>query len=178
MVLDPQDESSPDPEIASDERFDDDVPRVRSLSEDEAGDINAGEVDDARHLASSAEDTVLLPDAEEDDERESDIAAVGARDTSTSQAWDRDWSPQRLAAELKHVEEEIRELLEGRDPKRKRKFTGTRRWLELQEDLIQLHYTEKYDQPTLARIQQLVRRRHSLFQQLRFLSGTRPTWNT
>lgn len=119
-----------------------------------------------------------VPEAEEVEDATRAKAQSAIKETSTSLAWDRDWSPQRLANELQHIEDEIREVLDGRDPRRKRKFTGTRRWLELQEDLITMQFGDKFDQQTLARIQQLVRRRHSLFSQLRYLAGTRPTWNT
>lgn len=97
---------------------------------------------------------------------------------SRQDAWDGDWTPQRIDAELRALETEIRELLGERDPRRKRKLTGTRRWHELQEDLVGLHYAGQYDPPTVARIQQLVMRRHALYRRLRFLALTRPTWNT
>lgn len=93
-------------------------------------------------------------------------------------AWDGDWTPQRIGTELRELEEEIRELLGERDPRRKRKFTGTRRWHELLEDLIGLHYSSHFDEKTVARIQLLVARRQALFRRLRFLALTRPTWNT
>lgn len=94
------------------------------------------------------------------------------------EAWDGDWTAQRIGAELRAIEGEIRELLGERDPRRKRKLTGTRRWHELQDDLVNLHYSGQYDEKTVAHIQRLVVRRHALFRRLRFLALTRPTWNS
>lgn len=87
-------------------------------------------------------------------------------------------SPQRIAVELKKIEAEVRKLLEDRDPKRKRRLAGTRRWRELEEDLIALRYSNRIDEPTLETLQRLVQRRHYLFNRLRFLALTRPTWNS
>jgi hypothetical protein len=87
-------------------------------------------------------------------------------------------SPRRVAVELKRVEVEVRELLEGLDGRRKRKLTGTRRWRELEEDILSWHYSGRFDEETLARLRRLIARRHYLFRRLRFLAGTRPVWNT
>lgn len=84
----------------------------------------------------------------------------------------------KIAVELKHIETEVRSLVEAQDPRRKRKLSGTRRWLELEEDIINWRYSSRYDEPTLVRLQSLVARRHSLFRRLKYLAGTRPTWNT
>lgn len=92
--------------------------------------------------------------------------------------FDRETSSRRIAVELKRIEAEVRELLEGRDTKRKRKLAGTRRWLELEEDIISWRYSDRFDEPTLTRLQRLIALRHYLFQRLRFLAGTRQTWNT
>ena len=69
-------------------------------------------------------------------------------------------------------------MLEGRDSRRKRKLGGTRRWMELEEDIIQWYYAGRFDEPTLQRLRELVSKRHYLFRRLRFIAGTRPTWNT
>jgi len=92
--------------------------------------------------------------------------------------FDRDTSSRRIAVELKRLELEVRELLEGRDNKRKRKLAGSRRWLELEEDIISWRHTDRFDELTLDRLQRLIVRRHFLFHRLRFLAGTRRTWNT
>ena len=99
-------------------------------------------------------------------------------ETTTSTAWDVDWTPHRLGIELQHVEEKIKELLGSRDPRRKRKFTGTRRWNELHEDMIQAHFGDPLDQKTIREIEQLISKRHALFTRLRFLAGTRPVCNS
>jgi hypothetical protein len=87
-------------------------------------------------------------------------------------------SSHRIGLELKRIESQIRALLEDRDPKRKRKLSGTARWHELEEDLIALRYSGRVDEGTLAQVRQLIARRHHLFAQLRFQSATRPTWNS
>lgn len=99
-------------------------------------------------------------------------------ETTTSTAWDVDWTPHRLGIELQHVEEKIKELLASRDPRRKRKFTGTRRWNELHEDMIQAHFGDPLDQKSIREIERLISKRHALFTRLRFLAGTRPVWNS
>jgi hypothetical protein len=83
-----------------------------------------------------------------------------------------------IAAELRAIEGEVRSILQERDPKRKRKLAGTRRWLELEEDVINLRYTGRLPEDDLRRLHRLVMRRHGLFRRLRFLAGTRPVWNS
>ena len=83
-----------------------------------------------------------------------------------------------IAVQLKHVEVEVRELLEGRDSKRKRKLSGTQRWHELEEDIIAWRYSGRFDEASLIKLTALVARRHYLFRSLRFAAGTRPRWNT
>jgi len=92
--------------------------------------------------------------------------------------WHHEVSPHRIVIELKRIESEVREILESRDSKRKRKLGGSRRWLELEEDIITWRYTDRFDEPTLRHLQELVAKRHYLFRRLRFIAGTRPTWNT
>ena len=87
-------------------------------------------------------------------------------------------SSHRIGVELKRIESRVRELLESRDPKRKRKLSGTARWQELEEDLLALRFSGRVDEGVLAEVRQLITRRHYLFSQLRFMAGTRPTWNT
>ncbi len=115
-----------------------------------------------------------------DDDDAGDFTRSLVRDAATAQAtdWVNETSASRIGAELRHIEQEIRTLLEGRDPKRKRKFAGTRRWFELEEDLLELKFTGRLDEELLTRIQLLVARRHHLFRRLRFLAGTRPGWNS
>ncbi|MDO8631951.1 MAG: hypothetical protein Q7R41_15810 [Phycisphaerales bacterium] len=92
--------------------------------------------------------------------------------------WEHEFSAHRIAAELSRIEIEVRRLIEDCDPKRKRRFTGTRRWHELEEDLLSLRFTGRVDEDTLRRVFELIARRHFLFGQLRFVASTRPTWNT
>ena len=92
--------------------------------------------------------------------------------------WTDEVSAQKIAVELKHIETEVRQRLEGRDPRRKRKLAGSRRWNELEEDIITWRHSGKIDEPTLNRLHELVGRRHYLFRRLSFLAGTRPTWNS
>ena len=80
--------------------------------------------------------------------------------------------------ELRHIESEIRDLIQDRDPVRKRKFAGTAKWHELEDDLISWRFTGRFDEDVLRRVQVLVSRRHYLFRHLKYLSSTRPVWNS
>lgn len=92
--------------------------------------------------------------------------------------WEHEFSAHKIAAELSRIEIEVRQLIEDCDPKRKRKFTGTRRWHELEEDLLSLRFTGRMDEDSLRRVFEHIARRHFLFGQLRFVASTRPIWNT
>ena len=92
--------------------------------------------------------------------------------------WDVEPEIQHISSELRAIEAEVRSLFEGRDPKRKRKFAGTRRWLELEEDVIALKYSGRFSEESLVTVQRLAVRRHYLYHRLRFLCSTRPTWNS
>ena len=92
--------------------------------------------------------------------------------------WEYEVSAHNVVVELKRVELEVRRLLEERDPRRKRKLSGTYRWRELEDEIRSWHYTGRFDEAALSRLSQLVNRRHHLFRRLRFLASTRPTWNT
>jgi hypothetical protein len=92
--------------------------------------------------------------------------------------WENELSAHRVAVELRRIESDVRALLEERDPKRKRKLSGTHRWHELEDDIISWRFSGRFDENTLRRLQELVVRRHYLFHRLRFLASTRPTWNT
>ena len=97
---------------------------------------------------------------------------------STLIDWANECSPRTVAVELKRVEQQVRQLLEDRDPRRKRKLAGSRRWSELHDDILTWRYASRLDEQTLRDLERLVSRRHYLFQRLRFLACTRPTWNT
>jgi len=92
--------------------------------------------------------------------------------------WEPNVSAREVAVELKRVETEIRELLERGDIKRKRRYDGTRRWMELLEDVVSMRYTGPADEATLLRVRTLVARRQDLFRRLNFIVGTRHRWNT
>ena len=92
--------------------------------------------------------------------------------------WANECSPRVVAVELKRVEEQVRQLLENRDLRRKRKLAGSRRWAELHEDILSWRYAGRMDEQTLRDLERLISRRHYLFRRLSYLAGTRPTWNT
>ncbi len=92
--------------------------------------------------------------------------------------WQHEFSGHKIAVELARVESDVRKIMDERDPKRKRKFTGTRRWQELEEDVIAMKFSGRMDETVLRELTRLVMQRHFLFGQLRFVATTRPTWNT
>jgi hypothetical protein len=190
----PTNEVAPDEEVpAIEDAYEPDESAEPVVDEDDPAllthalepDAADGSTADAGDVA-SAEKARPSPQAVGEEEVAGDADTIDdepeAAETSAEpcfEAWfDRDTSSRRIAVELKRVELEVRDLLEGRDNKRKRKLAGTRRWLELEEDVISWRYTDRFDQRTLDRLQQLIVRRHFLFRRLRFLAGTRRTWNT
>jgi|GEM_PF-2454627 len=92
--------------------------------------------------------------------------------------WDPGATSRDLAIELKRIEGRIRRLLEGVDIRGKRNLEGTRRWLELQDDLIAMRFTGAVDEATIQELLALCARRHQVFHRLNFMVATRPTWNT
>ncbi len=126
----------------------------------------------ARHeavLAEAAGDADMI--SEEEIEDKVGQGRDWASRTAASQA-------QKVAVELKHVEEEVRSVLDDRDSRRKRKLNGSRRWRELEEDILDWHFTGRFEESTLKHLQQLIAKRHLLFRRLSYLGGTRPTWNS
>ncbi len=99
-----------------------------------------------------------------------------AEDKPTSINWSNERSAHRIAVELKHIETEVRRLLENRDTRRKRRLAGTRRWQELEDDIVSWRHSGRFDEPTLARIAELVAKRHYLFKRLLFVASARATW--
>ena len=89
-----------------------------------------------------------------------------------------DMSAHKIVVALKRIEAEVRSILDDKDTKRKRKLAGTRRWHELEEDIIAWRHGRGIDEQTLRHLQELIATRHHLFNRLRFIAGTRPTWNT
>jgi hypothetical protein len=92
--------------------------------------------------------------------------------------WDNEMSVKRISIELGRIEKQVRALLGDQDPKRKRKLAGTRRWLELEDDIRDLLHSGRLDNHVIRELHMLVIQRHRLFRRLHFLTGTRPTWNT
>jgi len=103
---------------------------------------------------------------------------VGEGQGESGEAWDQELSAQRIAGELRRIESEVRGILDVVDNKRKRKLAGTRRWTELEDDIIQWKFGGRMEEQALRNLHLLVMRRHFLFNRLRFLAGTRPTWNS
>jgi len=169
------DESSDEPVLEDEPELLDSASR---LLEDEPA-----EPDELRESGAPAPATVAHEAYEKEDAGDTDSISEGPETepdsaAATPREWDKEVSARRVVIELKRVETEIRELLQDRDSKRKRKLTGTRRWLELEEDIVSWRFASRFDEETLARVRQLVARRHHLFKRLRFLAGTRSTWNT
>ncbi len=104
-----------------------------------------------------------------------DFPGVGGDAAASGQDadWDSQLSAHRVVVELKRVEAEVRELLFERDPKRKRKLSGSRRWRELEEDLLAWKFSGRIEEDTLRRLHRLIYRRDHLFRRLRFLAGSR-----
>jgi len=171
----------------------------------EIEDSNAPDTADPSIEESVAEDDPELLDGATraleaaDDETSSDEQAVSAAaladDTSDTDSivddskpagdvkeraadWSSERSAHRIAIELKHVEAEVRRILENFDSRRKRRLGGTRRWLELEEDIISWRFSGRPDEDTLAQLSALVAKRHYLFKQLEFLTTIRPGWRS
>jgi len=92
--------------------------------------------------------------------------------------WEKELSSQRVAVQLRHIEEQVRAIIDSRDSKRKRKLTGTQRWRELEEDIISWQFSGRFEESQIQRVRELVVQRDHLFNHLRFLASTRPTWNS
>ncbi|UCC30511.1 MAG: hypothetical protein JSU86_20220 [Phycisphaerales bacterium] len=147
-------------------------PAIRALEGDDADEV----------LATPSTEAAAPADSNDTSDTDAIVAEPEAPAETTETPKPPNWacevSAHKIVVELKRVEAEVRKLLEGRDPKRKRKLGGTRRWLELEEDILSWRYGGRIDEDTLRRLQDLITRRHHLFRRLRFLAGTRPTWNT
>jgi hypothetical protein len=133
-----------------------------------------------------ADSAVPAPPALSEDQGASDMAAVSTDSAAAAPIahpeqtgdWENELSAHRVAVELRRIESEVRALLEERDPKRKRKLSGTSHWQELEEEVVRWRFSGRFNEEALRRVQELIARRHYLFNRLRFLASTRPTWNT
>ena len=181
----------------------DEVPAIEDAYEPEAPEVKQVAEDDPESLRSSArslEDGAYSgPSAEPDSPAAKRVAAPSRETDDVSDAgsiqdepvagpktapapkpasWDDETSAHRVAVELKRLENEVRDLLGERDARRKRKRSGSRRWRELEEDILAWRYTGRFDEAALARLHRLIVRRDYLFRRLCYLAGTRPVWNT
>ncbi len=140
--------------------------------------------DDAAHRESESTppigDAEPVVSAEPSDEHGADEADIeSAPDTGqVTESRAGETAVRDIVVELKRVETDVRQLLADYDPRRKRKLAGTRRWLELQEDILAMRYAGRMAEESLDRLQELCVQRQHLFSRLKFLAGTRPTWNT
>lgn len=122
-----------------------------------------------------ADQNDMLPDDPGDHRFEASEDAERAR---PSIDWATEVSPSKIGGELRRIEAEVRHILDRHDLKRKRRLAGTRRWHELEEDIIAWRFSPRIDDALLVRLRDLVVRRHHVFQRLRFIASTRPTWNS
>lgn len=172
-----------DEELVEDQEIVEDDP----LRLDTASSLSPSDDDRQETQADMNEPTVVTPSvitkATDVYDDMSDADSIPDDDTDTvSENTLRDWSNEKstraIAIELKHIETEVRNLLNSRDAKRKRKLAGSRRWQELEDDLISWRFSNWMDEETILQLQRLVARRNYLFTRLRFLASTRPTWNS
>lgn len=178
----PQIEDAYEPEKIADGAPEEDAPELLSglsrVLQDQPEDTE--NVDAAAIEASKAAALV----AQRDDASDTEAISDGTDDGSDVQSlemdadWESELSAHKVVVFLKRIETEVRSLLEGVDDKRKRKLSGSRRWRELEEDLISWQHLSRIDQAVLKRLMQLVARRDYLFRRLIFLSGTRQVWNS
>lgn len=151
-----------------------------------AADVEAGEIDPNPEDEPEADfkETPELEDIAPSYEADRDTAILAREPSGETPPelapleWEPNASARKVALELKQIEEEIRRLLENCDNKRKRRYEGTRRWLELQEDILAMRFVGPADEATLNKVQALVAKRHHLFRRLNFIVGTRHRWNT
>ncbi len=167
------------------------TPAVEDASQPEAvaevtEDEDLAPLDNASALmeADGAEGEVAPPPSsvvERDDVSDTDTIPddlLVADDTPRLPDWTNENSAHRIAVELKHIEKEVRLLLEANDPRRKRRLSGSRRWFELQQDLLSWQGGGRIDEETRSTVHRLVVKRHYLFQRLRYLAATRSGWTT
>ncbi|MCG3132367.1 MAG: hypothetical protein FLDDKLPJ_03206 [Phycisphaerae bacterium] len=126
-------------------------------------------------------DATAAPDDPTFEETEDGVEpdAVGTPDAGASiGGWEPNVRARALSVELRRIEFEIRELLKYGDIKRKRKYEGTRRWMELLEDVVTMRYSGQASDDALKRVTELVAKRQQLFRELNFVVATRHRWNT
>ncbi len=179
----PQIEDAYEPEKVADGVPDEDAPELLSglsrVLEDQPEDTEG--IDAATLEASqAAAAAVAARDDEGDTEAIVDSSGVAGEDSQSEKDidWESELSARQVVVALKRIETEVRSLLDGVDGKRKRKLSGSRRWRELEEDLISWQHTSRIDIPAHKRMVELIARRDYLFRRLVFLSRTRQVWNS
>lgn len=176
----PEDEDALTDESAGQPVVDEDDP---DLLDPSSRAIDSGVIEDADD-SESTEPVTPSAAATEDSEGDADSvpdepeSASGETEQHSSVEWAEELSARRIAVELKRIEVQVRQILEDLDPKRKRKLSGTRRWNDLEEELVDWRFAGRFDEASLVKLRELISRRHYLFRRLRFLAGTRPVWNT
>ena len=173
-------ENGPDPVQASEQPIDEDDaslldPAARCLEPESTG-VAEGSVHAEGTPAASTVDRAQ--DGDSDWTADDLPTDEPGQDDRQRPDWMEQVNPHDVMVELKRIEKDIRNALEDRDPKRKRKFAGTRRWVELEDDIISWRFSGRFDEEMLTLLQRLISRRHYLVRHLRFLSGTRPVWNS
>lgn len=115
-----------------------------------------------------------------EDEVVTGAGSAPADDSTVSgpDSWSPAAGPRDLAAELRRIEARIRILTERIDNKRKRRLDGTRRWLDLHDELSALRFTGALSEADIQTLLSLIARRQRIFRRLNFAAGTRPTWNS
>lgn len=178
----PQIEDAYEPEKVADGVPDEDAPELLSglsrVLEDQPEDTEG--IDPATLEASQAAAAVAGRDDASDTDAIVDSSGVSSEDPQPEKDidWESELSARQVVVALKRIETEVRGLLEGVDGKRKRKLSGSRRWRELEEDLISWQHTNRIDNLAHKRLVALVARRDYLFRRLVFLSRTRQVWNS
>lgn len=149
------------------------APPGSSAKKDEGGQDRPERAKRASMSDTTSDAAGFADDTEDAEEPSTDDGAMTQRGD-----WHNERSARTIIVELKRVESAVRQLLDGLDPKRKRKLAGTRRWLELEEDLPRLRQGGRLSEDQLAEMSRLIAKRHYLFRRLRFVSGTRQTCST
>ena len=190
----------PDPQTGRTDQQSDAAAEIPEIADSDVPDAAPAEAfaEDDPDLLDPATRAIEGADAAEDkapsDEQRASAAAL-ADDSSDTEAitdeaepagdgkdsrWDSstDRTAHRIGVELKHVETSVRKLLEDRDTRRKRHLGGTRRWLELEEDILSWRFAGRFAEDTLDQLSALIAKRHYLFSQLQLVSTVRPGWRT
>jgi len=197
----PDNPDNPESPVNPDESFGGDIPELEDATEplpsaevveddeteielDAAARSLTGNGSDADGNAS--EEKAIASEAASEDDELSDVAHISDEPVEEEKVrrsrrvgdWEHEPSAHNVVVELKRIENEVRQLLEGVDSRRKRRLGGTQRWHELEEDIIAWRFGGRVPEDSLRRLQELVTRRHFLYRHLEFLAATRPVMNS